>query len=53
VRALDRVAEIAAVAAPGSTFGYEEGYAPVADAIAQALVEHAERMRYRIAVLDS
>src|SRR5438132_7134186 len=53
VQALERVAEVAIVAAPGSTFGYEDEYGPQARLITQALVEHAERMRYRIAVLDS
>ena len=39
LRALEQVPEIAIVAAPGAP-------------IAQALVEHAERMRYRFAILD-
>jgi phage tail sheath protein FI len=52
LQALARVAEIAVVAAPGSTFGYEDEYGPQARSIMQALVEHAERMRHRIALLD-
>jgi uncharacterized protein len=40
LRALEQIREIAVVAAPGAS-------------IAQALVEHAERMRYRFAVVDS
>ena len=40
LRALDQVPEIALVAAPGAP-------------IAEALVEHAERLRYRFAILDS
>ena len=43
--------EISIVAAPGSTFGCEHG--GEAAPIAKALIEHAERMRYRLAVLDS
>ena len=34
-----------------STFGHEDG--GTGTAIAKALIEHAERMRYRFAVLDS
>src|SRR4030095_3885021 len=40
-------------AAPGSTFGYENGYGIQARAIIGHLISHAQRMRYRIAVLDS
>jgi len=40
LRALEEVPEIAVVAAPGAS-------------VAKALVEHAERMRYRFAILDS
>jgi uncharacterized protein len=39
LRALEEVPEIAVVAAPGAS-------------VAKALVEHAERMRYRFAILD-
>ncbi|MGC2776545.1 MAG: phage tail sheath subtilisin-like domain-containing protein [Bradyrhizobium sp.] len=45
--------DISIVAAPGSTFGYENGYQPQARAITSLIISHAERMRYRIAVLDS
>ncbi|WP_028079971.1 phage tail sheath family protein [Solimonas soli] len=46
--------DISIVAAPGSTFGLAEGaYADDARAITGLLISHAERMRYRIAVLDS
>jgi hypothetical protein len=46
--------DIAIVAAPGSTFGYEtEHYGPKARTIVRHLINHAQRMRYRIAVVDS
>jgi uncharacterized protein len=47
--------DISIVAAPGSTFRYEEegGYGPQAQKIVRHLINHAQRMRYRIAVLDS
>jgi hypothetical protein len=54
--ALDQLAavrDVAVVAAPGSTFGYERGRRREADAIVRALVAHAERLRYRLAVIDS
>jgi phage tail sheath protein FI len=46
--------DISIVAAPGSTFQYEDPeYGPQSRAIVGALIGHAQRMRYRIAVLDS
>jgi phage tail sheath protein FI len=45
--------DISIVAAPGSTFGYDNGYGPNASSIINLLISHATRMRYRIAVLDS
>jgi len=50
---LEDVEDIAIIAAPGSTFGYENGYRENAASIINLLIAHAERMRYRIAVLDS
>jgi phage tail sheath protein FI len=47
--ALEDIDDISIVAAPGSTLGDGDG----ALAIAGALISHATRMRYRIAVLDS
>ncbi len=44
--------DISIVAAPGSTADYTN-YASDADAIQLLLIQHAEYMRYRIAVLDS
>jgi len=51
LKCFETVGEISIVAAPGSTFGHEDGGTETA--IAKALIEHAERMRYRFAVLDS
>jgi len=46
--------DISIVAAPGSTFLYEDpGYHPTGRAIVGLLISHAQRMRYRIAVIDS
>jgi phage tail sheath protein FI len=47
--------DIAIVAGPGSTFRYEEegGYGPQAQMIVRHLINHAQKMRYCIAVLDS
>jgi hypothetical protein len=46
LKCFEAIEEISIVAAPGSTFG------AAGTAIAQALIAHAERMRYRFAVLD-
>jgi hypothetical protein len=45
--------DISIVAAPGATFGYENGYGLDASSIINLLISHAQRMKYRIAVLDS
>src|SRR5262249_15620378 len=46
--------DISIVAAPGSTFGYEDAaYKSQAQTIINGLLSHAQRMRYRIAVIDS
>ncbi|KFA94336.1 phage tail sheath family protein [Archangium violaceum] len=42
--------DISIVAAPGSTLNYETGPGP---SVVSSLISHCERMRYRIAVLDS
>jgi phage tail sheath protein FI len=52
-RALEDVEDVSIVAAPGSTFGLENGYAIQAQTITRQLIAHCERMKYRIAVLDS
>jgi phage tail sheath protein FI len=51
LKCFEAIEQISTVAAPGSTLGYEHG--GEATAIAKVLIEHAERMRYRFAVLDS
>lgn len=53
LKAFEDIEDISIVAAPGSTYGFEKGYRAQASTIIQSLVSHAERMRYRIAVLDS
>ena len=53
LRAFEDIEDIAIVAAPGATFGFNNGYETNASTIASHLISHAERMRYRIAVLDS
>jgi phage tail sheath protein FI len=45
--------DISIVAAPGATFGYKADNGVKAGAIIGALISHASRMRYRIAVLDA
>ena len=51
--AFEDIEDISIVAAPGSTFGFENGYKSQAQTIINLLFSHAERMKYRIAVLDS
>ncbi len=51
--AFEDLDDISIVAAPGSTFGYENGYRSDAATILSHLISHCELMRYRIAVLDS
>jgi phage tail sheath protein FI len=53
LRAFEDLEDISIVAAPGSTEGFNNGYALDAAAVIQSLVGHCEKMRYRIAVLDS
>ncbi|HEY8561379.1 MAG TPA: phage tail sheath subtilisin-like domain-containing protein [Pyrinomonadaceae bacterium] len=53
LKAFEDVEDISIVAAPGSTYGYSNGYARQAPTIINLLISHAERMRYRIAVIDS
>jgi Bacteriophage tail sheath protein len=52
--AFEDIDDISIVAAPGSTEGYEdENLGAEAAATVNLLIAHAQRMRYRIAVLDS
>lgn len=53
LKAFEDLEDISIVAAPGSTFGFSNGYAKQSPTIINLLISHAERMRYRIAVLDS
>ncbi|HVE55493.1 MAG TPA: phage tail sheath subtilisin-like domain-containing protein [Pyrinomonadaceae bacterium] len=53
LKAFEDIEDISIVAAPGSTFGYSNGYSKQAPTIINLLISHAERMRYRIAVIDS
>ena len=51
--AFEDLEDISIVAAPGATAQIQERKEQDAQAIMLALISHAERMRYRIAVLDS
>jgi phage tail sheath protein FI len=53
--ALEDIDDISIVAAPGSTHGYldSEQSADTAHAIVNGLITHAQKMRYRIAVIDA
>jgi phage tail sheath protein FI len=53
LRALEDIEDISILAGPGSTFGLENGYGTEARTITRLLIAHCERMRYRVAVLDS
>jgi phage tail sheath protein FI len=53
LKLFEDIEEIASVAAPGSTFGYENNYRADADQIINSLISHATRLRYRIAIIDS
>ncbi|MBF8295102.1 MAG: putative phage tail sheath protein [Bacteroidetes bacterium] len=53
LKAFESIEDISIVAAPGSTFGYENGYVSDATSIVNLLITHAKNMHYRIAVLDS
>jgi phage tail sheath protein FI len=53
LKSFEDIEDISIVAAPGSTFGYSNGYSKQAPTIINLLISHAERMRYRIAVIDS
>jgi uncharacterized protein len=53
LKGFEDMEDISIVAAPGHSFGYEGAYNANARTIQSLLIGHAERMRYRIAVLDS
>jgi phage tail sheath protein FI len=50
LRAFEDLEGISIVAAPGSSF---QGFSDASDPIRRELITHCERMRYRVAVLDS
>ncbi len=50
---LEDIEDVSILAAPGSTFGGLNGYQLNARTITGLLLSHCERMRYRVAVLDS
>jgi phage tail sheath protein FI len=54
LKAFEDIEDISIIAAPGSTAGYElsDANRSRANAIINLLISHAERMKYRIAVLD-
>lgn len=52
LKQLEDLEDISIIAAPGSTFGYQNGYQANARGIVRLLISHAERMKYRIAVID-
>ena len=52
LKALEDIEDISIIAAPGSTAGLLRGYTD-GNTIVNLLISHAQRMRYRIAVLDS
>lgn len=54
LKALEDVPDVSILAAPGSTFdAMDDGYKADSAQIQRLLISHCERMRYRIAVLDS
>jgi len=52
LKQFEDIEDISIVAAPGSTFSYENGYRSNGNTIISHLIAHAQKMRYRIAVLD-
>jgi len=52
LKVFEDLEDISIVAAPGATFGFAKNPADAASTV-NALISHATRMRYRIAVLDS
>jgi len=52
LRAFEDIEDISIVAAPGATFGYENGQDEEAQALINLLLNHCRNMRYRVAVID-
>jgi phage tail sheath protein FI len=54
LKTLEDIEDVSIIAAPGSTFGFDStAYGDQAKTIVNLVISHAERMRYRIAVIDS
>jgi uncharacterized protein len=53
LRAFEDLEDISIVAAPGYSFDALGTYGPNANQVMRLLISHAERMRYRVAVLDA
>jgi uncharacterized protein len=53
LQAFEDLEDISIVAAPGHTFGYEADYKADALTIMSLMIAHAQRMKYRIVVLES
>ena len=53
LKSLEDIEEIAIVAAPGYSYGWNEGEKDNIIAISQAINSHCDRLRYRVAILDS
>jgi uncharacterized protein len=53
LRALEDLEDISIVAAPGYSFDALGGYQANGNQVMRLLISHAERMRYRVAVLDA
>lgn len=51
--AFEDLEDISIAAAPGSSYGYDNGYKNDSDAITRSLISHCEKMHYCIGILDS
>jgi phage tail sheath protein FI len=54
LKTFEDIEDVSIIAAPGSTYGFDATpFSDQAKTIVNLLISHAERMRYRIAVIDS
>jgi phage tail sheath protein FI len=54
LKTFEDIEDVSIIAAPGSTFGFDSPeYGDQAKTIVNLLISHAQRMKYRIAVIDS
>jgi phage tail sheath protein FI len=53
LKQFEDIDDISIVAAPGSTYLLEDGYALDGETVTKLLIGHCELMRYRVAILDS